>query len=147
MTYEHIVVIHKYTWSALSSREIDKMLRKYRSVQPRKMVHNWPSWARVEIYTEGKKTIDYAKWCTYGHIMVMSKYTWSTVLSRELVKMPRKWRSVQPRKMVHNWPSWARVEIYFILMVRKPLTMSNDAPMGTSWRYRNMLGAPFRSEK
>jgi len=44
-------------------------------------------------------------------IVALRKYIWSTILSREIGKMPRKWRSVRPSKSYQYWTFWARVQI------------------------------------
>jgi hypothetical protein len=47
------------------------------------------------------KTINtFVSWIL-GKIVALRKYIWSAISSREIDKMPRKWRSVRPRKMVN----------------------------------------------
>jgi hypothetical protein len=79
--------------------------------------------------------------------VALRKYIWSAVSSREIDKMPRKWRSVRPRKMVNIEHFLARVEMNFILEARKTLALSYVRPRDTSWQCENMSGAPFRPEK
>ena len=77
------------------------------------------------------------------HLDMAKTYT-NAVSSRETDKMPRKWRSVYPRKMVNFGPLEHEQRCFFISEVRKPLTLSYDMPYFNSWRCEIMFGPRFR---
>jgi hypothetical protein len=95
------------TRSNASSRDIGKLPRTVND-DPCDLEKWWilnflgKSWD--ELYIWGKKTINVALFQTQGHIVAVRKYVWSTLLSRKIDKISRKWRSVRPREMVNIEP-------------------------------------------
>ena len=83
----------------------------------------------------------------YRHSMASHKQAWRAIESWVMVKNPQKRWSIQPRKILHNWPFWAREDTTIYIEDKKWLVLILDIIDNTSWCCANICEAPFCPEK
>jgi len=142
------VALRKHICSALSSREIDKMPRKWRSVKSRKMVN-------IEHFEHELRWFLYWRQENYIRCPIQNLEAHRGIPQNIFSALfrPEKWTKrhlnddLCDLKNGQYWIFRERVEMKYILETTTLLTLSNDRPKDTSWRCANIFIAPFRPKK